>query len=118
MTSKPKSWCDVLEIHPAAELFPMMSDDELQELGEDIKKHGLHEGVALCDGKLLDGRNRLDAMEMAGIKVVTSRKVMHHIERAIDSRLWPELTPKFHEELDKIIEETVAAKRKLAQAAE
>jgi hypothetical protein len=70
-TNKPKSWRDVLKIHPAAELFPMMSADELRELGEDIKKNNLHEGVALLDGMLLDGRNRLDAMEMAGIKLVT-----------------------------------------------
>ncbi|MGY8682659.1 hypothetical protein Q2941_33500 [Bradyrhizobium sp. UFLA05-153] len=49
-----------------------MSADELLALGEDIQKHGLHEGVALCDGDLLDGRNRLEAMEMVGIKVVTS----------------------------------------------
>ena len=26
------SWRDVLKIHPAAELFPRMSDDELGEL--------------------------------------------------------------------------------------
>jgi hypothetical protein len=71
MTSKSKSWRDVLPVHPAADLFPMMSQDELLALGEDIKKHGLREGVALLDGKLLDGRNRLDAMEMAGFKLVT-----------------------------------------------
>jgi hypothetical protein len=29
MTSKQKSWRDVLPIHPAAALFPMMSDDDL-----------------------------------------------------------------------------------------
>jgi len=72
MTSKTKSWRDVLPIHPAAELFPRMSEAELRELGEDIRKYGLREGVALLDGKLLDGRSRLDAMEMAGIKLVTN----------------------------------------------
>jgi hypothetical protein len=71
MTSKPKSWRDLLPVHPAAELFPMMSEEELRALGEDIKKNGLREGVALLDGKLLDGRNRLEAMEAVGIKLTT-----------------------------------------------
>jgi hypothetical protein len=73
-----KSWRDVLPIHPAAELFPLMSADELRELGEDIKKHGVRSPVILIaeDGKgdqLLDGRNRLDAMELVGLKVSGKR---------------------------------------------
>jgi hypothetical protein len=53
----PKSWRDVLPIHPAAELFPLMSPDELRELGEDIKATGLRLPIAITgDGKLLDGR--------------------------------------------------------------
>ena len=36
--SKKQSWRDVLKVHPAAELFPLMSDAELKELGEDIKR--------------------------------------------------------------------------------
>jgi hypothetical protein len=73
MTTNPKSnsWRDVLPIHPAAELFPMMSPDELRALGEDIKKHGLRDPVAVYrEGArrfLLDGRNRLAAMEAVGI---------------------------------------------------
>ena len=61
------SWRDHLPIHPAAELFPLMSESELRELGEDIKKNGLQERIALYDGKLLDGRNRMDAMELVGL---------------------------------------------------
>jgi hypothetical protein len=37
----PKTWRDVLPIHPAAELFPLMSEAELRELGEDIQANGL-----------------------------------------------------------------------------
>jgi hypothetical protein len=67
-----KSWRDVLTIHPAAELFPRMSPDELRALGEDIKKNGLHVPVALWAGGgkkmyVIDGVNRLDAMETVGI---------------------------------------------------
>ena len=64
-----KSWRDVLPIHPAAERFPLMSPDELAALGEDIGKHGLRSSIVLwSDGKspalLLDGRSRLDAIEI------------------------------------------------------
>ena len=62
-----RSWRDVLSVHPAAELFPQMSADELRELGEDIKKHGRLPAVPLVLWEaekgappfLLDGRNRL-----------------------------------------------------------
>jgi Protein of unknown function (DUF5131) len=69
-----KSWRDILPIHPAAQLFPPMSSDELQELGEDIRTNGLkmplsvfcHDGVS----SLLDGCNRLDAMEAVGCELL------------------------------------------------
>src|SRR5215216_2203690 len=35
------SWRDVLPVHPAADLFPMMSPEDLRALGEDIKANGL-----------------------------------------------------------------------------
>ena len=67
---RAQSWRDTLPIHPAAELFPLMSPDELAALGEDIRKHGLTSSIVLwSDGKsqalLLDGRSRLDAIEIA-----------------------------------------------------
>ena len=66
------SWRDHLKIHPAAELFPLMSEPELRELGEDIKaRSGLTSPIAVVeqgdDLIVLDGRNRLDAMELVGI---------------------------------------------------
>jgi hypothetical protein len=65
-----KSWRDVLPVHPAAEMFPPLSPDELQALADDIKANGLQLKVVLWrdpEGKfvLLDGRNRLDAIEQA-----------------------------------------------------
>jgi hypothetical protein len=66
---KPSSWRDVLPIHPAAELFPLMTPDELRLLGEDIRTTGLTSPIALWQpdpkspAQLLDGRNRLDAIE-------------------------------------------------------
>ena len=71
MTKQPKSWRDVIEVHPATDLFPLMTSDELKVLAEDIKKNGLKIPVTLLweqgsDRRLLlDGRNRLDAMELS-----------------------------------------------------
>lgn len=61
------SKCCGYEVHPAAELFPMMPKSELKELADDIKKNGLIHKIILTDGKVLDGRNRLLACEMADV---------------------------------------------------
>ncbi|MFE5257665.1 ParB/RepB/Spo0J family partition protein [Streptomyces coelicoflavus] len=58
-----------LKIHPAASMFPMLSQDELLDLAESIKTEGQHEDIVLDpDGVLLDGRNRLAACEIAGVE--------------------------------------------------
>jgi hypothetical protein len=69
------SWRDTFQVHAACEMFPPMSPDELCALGKDIKKNGLVSPIAITtrkvakgwDYQLLDGRNRLDAMELVGI---------------------------------------------------
>ena len=72
--TKP-SWRDTYKVHPAADAFPMLPEDELRKLGEDIKANGLNIAPALVDTVekvLCDGRNRLDAMELVGIQVVAT----------------------------------------------
>src|SRR4051812_27568135 len=82
----PTTWRDRIEVHPAADMFPMMSDAELNDLAADVKANGQRVGVTLwtpetlediCARRerkksrkpqkvyLLDGRNRLTALEMA-----------------------------------------------------
>lgn len=56
------------EIHPAADLFPMMSSERLAELAEDIRRNGQRMPIVLCDGKVLDGRNRLKACKLAAVE--------------------------------------------------
>lgn len=56
------------DVHPAAELFPMLPPAELKELAADIKDHGLLHGIVLFGGQLLDGRNRLVACGMAEVQ--------------------------------------------------
>ena len=65
------NWRD--QVHPATALFPMMRNAELDNLAEDIKANGLRTPVILLQdgGKrlILDGRNRLEAIERAGLSV-------------------------------------------------
>jgi ParB-like chromosome segregation protein Spo0J len=67
-----RGWRDRLRVHPAADLLPLMSKDQARQLAEDIEKHGLREKPAVWldrDTKtyvLLDGRHRLDALELKG----------------------------------------------------
>ncbi len=60
-----------LPVFSDADVFPMMADDELQELAEDISANGLREPlvVAEVEGKtmLIDGRNRRAACKIAGV---------------------------------------------------
>jgi hypothetical protein len=70
------NWRDHLPVHPAADLFPLMSESELKELAEDIKKNGLQHPVVIRSDpdydwrdhryQLIDGRNRLDALALLG----------------------------------------------------
>lgn len=56
------------EVHEAAEVFPTMEGSEFDALVTDIREHGLMEPIALLQGKILDGRNRLAACEKAGVE--------------------------------------------------
>lgn len=55
------------EAHPAADLFPMLLEDDLEQLAADIKANGQHDPIQLHEGLVLDGRNRLAACELAGV---------------------------------------------------
>jgi len=55
--------------HPIAAMFPMLSQDDLSDLAEDIKVRGLLYPIVLNkEGQILDGRNRLKACEIAGVE--------------------------------------------------
>lgn len=57
------------EFHPVANIFPLMTDDELATLAADIAENGLHEAIWLdADGRIIDGRHRYLACEHIGIE--------------------------------------------------
>jgi len=58
----PSNW------HEAASVFPLMPDDDLQKLADDVKANGLKNAIILLDNKVLDGRNRLLACKLAGVR--------------------------------------------------
>ena len=71
-----KEWIGEYPVHPVASLFPMIDDESLNALAEDIKKNGQREPilVAFLDGRelnepvIVDGRNRFKACEIAGVE--------------------------------------------------
>jgi hypothetical protein len=76
-------WRDLLPIHPAAELFPLMGPNELQTLGEDIQAHGLLHNIELLSGAVIDGRSRLDAMELVGMTLEFRKR-----DNPFSSQIW------------------------------
>ena len=71
-------WRDIYKVHPAADMAPMMEDEALVRLGDDIKANALKYDIVMwrdIDGQwwLIDGRNRLEAMERAGVPLDPSR---------------------------------------------
>lgn len=54
---------DPFDWHPYAEIFPMMSEEEIEELANDIEANGQLNPIQIYDGKILDGRNRYAALE-------------------------------------------------------
>ena len=57
-----------IEIHPAANLFPMMAEDQFQLLKADIQEHGQREDAVVWKGLLIDGRNRVRACRELGLE--------------------------------------------------
>src|SRR6516165_10511849 len=53
--------------HPICLLMPSADEDELQNLIDDVRAHGLLDPIVLFEKRILDGRNRAAACENAGV---------------------------------------------------
>jgi DNA modification methylase len=71
------------KIHPAADKFPLLNDEELKDLAEDIRKNGQREPCVMWDDVLLDGRNRWRACNLIGVDPKTKQFKGNAVE-AID----------------------------------
>lgn len=54
--------------HPIADIFPLMTHEQLERLADDIIANGQREPVILFDQQIVDGRNRENACHMLGIE--------------------------------------------------
>ena len=61
-----------MQFHPAVEIFPIMAGAEFEGLVADIRDNGQLEAIVICNGMILDGRNRYKACQMLGIEPVTT----------------------------------------------
>lgn len=109
--SKPENW------HRYANIFPVMSDEELNSLARDIKRNGLQEPIRLYNGKVLDGRNRAMACVKAnrrlrfvefhsnGVKplafVVAENLQRRHLSTSQRAAIAVEVLPKLEAEAEK-----------------
>jgi hypothetical protein len=59
-----------MKAHPIANVWPMLDDDKLEELAEDIRQQGQLQPIWTFDGMILDGRNRFEACRRAEIKPI------------------------------------------------
>ncbi|EDY19024.1 hypothetical protein CfE428DRAFT_3201 [Chthoniobacter flavus Ellin428] len=59
---------DKLTDHPLAELFPLMPEQDLKDLANDIQTSGLKAPITIHEGMILDGRNRYRACAVAGVE--------------------------------------------------
>ena len=59
-----------MQYHEIANVWPMMDDDAIQALADDIQKNGQLQPIWTYEGKILDGRNRFVACTIAGVQPV------------------------------------------------
>jgi hypothetical protein len=101
-----------MKIHPVAELFPMLSASELQDMAASIKRDGLLNPCVRMGDTLLDGRNRLAACKLAGVEptfteytgsspvafIIGANLARRHLDKGQKIALALEIEPHFAEE--------------------
>jgi len=72
---QPKPYSDAFKklkkkgVNQYADTFPLMSYNELIALAHDMKRNGQRETIKVLDGKIIDGRNRFMAGNIAKIRL-------------------------------------------------
>lgn len=71
------------DFHPLANIWPLMSDSELDALADDMERNGQQFPVLLYDGKILDGRNRALACARRGIEMQVEKAAATNDDEAL-----------------------------------
>lgn len=101
-----------MKVHPVAELFPMLSASELNEMANSIKREGLLNPCVRQGDTLLDGRNRMEACKLAGVEprfieyagespvafIIGANLARRHLDKGQKIALALEIEPHFAEE--------------------
>jgi ParB-like chromosome segregation protein Spo0J len=58
LVSASQAEIELKPLHPLCKLFPVLSDEELSSLADDIRANGLQEPIKLWNGQVIDGQNR------------------------------------------------------------
>lgn len=104
-----------MKIHPVAEMFPMMSREELNEMAQSITKDGLIHPCVKQGDVLIDGRNRLAACKIANVEprfieyggsspvafIISANLSRRHLDKGQKIALALEIEPHFAEEARK-----------------
>lgn len=78
-----------MKAHPVAETFPLMSEQALQTLADDIRVNGLRLPILVdSQNRIVDGRNRYRACELAGVaprfESVTDEAALRSLVRSLN----------------------------------
>ena len=65
-------------IHNLAKINPLMSYVEFEALKHSIRQNGLLEPILLYQSKVIDGRNRINALRALGVKEVLYKKIKNN----------------------------------------
>ena len=66
MSDKPFSYG--MAIHPYCAVWPEIEGDDWISFVDSIRRNGLHDPITICDGAVLDGKERLRALEELGME--------------------------------------------------
>lgn len=78
-----------MEFHRFCLLFPQATERELSDMADDISRNGLTEPIVRYEGRILDGRNRYLACEMAKVEP-------HYVDYKGDEPLQFVISKNFH----------------------
>ena len=118
-----------MQFHEIANVWPMLDDDKLQELVDDIGSNGLINPIWTYEGKILDGRNRYKACLLAQVKpvfkeytgdeptafAVSLNDKRRHMGKSALAAIGAELEPHFAKDAEKRYKDTVGRPKKSDQ---